>query len=251
MENLESKTVGEVVSQNFRAADIFKRYGIDFCCGGKRSVKDACASKGVNLDDLMGDLSRLEQNVEKASDFDAWSLDVLIDYILDTHHSYVAENIPLIIQYSDKVAVVHGSNKPEFVKINELFHEVAQELQMHMRKEEHILFPFIKQMAESKAKNLRAPMPPFGTVANPISMMEHEHDVAGDILKQIAKLTNGYVVPQDACNTVSVLIQKLEEFETDLHKHVHLENNILFPKAIELESELSTSRKSEKSQCCC
>jgi regulator of cell morphogenesis and NO signaling len=148
----------------------------------------------------------------------------------------VIENIPLIIQYSDKVARVHGENHPETVEINKLFHEVAIELSAHMQKEEMILFPFIKTMSKAKKEGTPMPAPPFGTVNNPIRMMEAEHENAGDIFKQIDKLSNNYTPPLAACNTYRVLYAKLQEFENDLHKHIHLENNILFPKAIQLES---------------
>ena len=145
----------------------------------------------------------------------------------------------MIIQYSDKVAKVHGHHYVEVVKINELFHEIANELNQHMKKEEMILFPYIKQIAEAKKNGTPLSSAPFGTVKNPIKMMEHEHDSAGDIIKEIAKLSNNFTPPESACNTFRALYSKLEEFQNDLFQHIHLENNILYPKAIKLELELS------------
>lgn len=236
MDLLVEKTVGEIVASNFKTADVFKKYGIDFCCGGNVTLSETCKRKGIDLSAVEQDLQKIADQKSESHDFDRWELDFLIDYIINQHHSYVAESIPLIIQYSDKVARVHGQNHPETVEINRLFHEVARELEAHMQKEEMILFPFIKQLVNAKKEGMPMPTPPFGTVQNPIRMMEMEHETAGDIFKQIDQLSNNYTPPLAACTTYRVLYAKLEEFETDLHKHIHLENNILFPKASTLES---------------
>ena len=153
------------------------------------------------------------------------------------HHKYVADNIPLLREFTAKVARVHGEAHPEVVEIARLFEAVAAELEQHMMKEENILFPYIKQLAQADSSRQITP-PPFGTVGNPIRMMEMEHENAGNILKKIGELSGGFVPPPDACNTYRVSYLKLREFEADLHQHIHLENNILFPKAIELESRL-------------
>ena len=238
MEVLQDFTVAKIVAKNYKAADVFKKYEIDFCCGGNVSLAEACEKKKINFYDIQNELQNIDNQSDSNFDFDRWELDFLIDFIINQHHSYVVENIPLIIQYSDKVAKVHGENHPETIEINKLFHEVAKELADHMQKEEKILFPFIKQMVKAKKESI--PMPPavFGTVKNPIRMMETEHETAGDIFKQIAKLSNNYQPPLGACTTFRVLYAKLKEFEADLHKHVHLENNILFPKASEMESRM-------------
>ena len=236
METLQERTVAEIVAANYKAADVFKKYGIDFCCGGKVGLAEICSKKGIDLSEIESDLESVTNQKESAHDFDRWELDFLVDYIINQHHTYVAENIPLIIQYSDKVANVHGENYPETVEINRLFHMVAAELQAHMQKEERILFPYVKQLVGAKKAGMPMPVAPFGTVNNPIKMMEEEHETAGDIFKQIAKLSNNYTPPLAACTTYRVLYAKLQDFETDLHKHIHLENNILFPKASILEN---------------
>lgn len=235
MELTASKTVAELVADNYRAADVFKKHGIDFCCGGGVTVVEICRRKNLDYDQIQDELLALDSQVSKSHDFKNWELDFLADYIVQTHHSYVKESIPLITQYAEKVAKVHGGHNPENIEIRDLFRAVAEELTMHMHKEEYILFPFIKKMAEAKREGMPMPRPPFGTVQNPIRMMEHEHENAGDILKKIAELSNGYQPPLHACNTYRVLYAKLQEFENDLHQHVHLENNILFPKAIQME----------------
>ncbi|PHR72531.1 MAG: iron-sulfur cluster repair di-iron protein [Lutibacter sp.] len=231
----ENKTVAEIVTKNIKSAHIFKKHGIDFCCGGGISVEKACEKKGVDFSELKKELDNIDE-VSKSYDYDSWNLDFLIDHIINIHHTYVEENITLLIQYANRVAKVHGHHYTEVVKINQLFTEVANELTAHMKKEELILFPFIKQLVKAEKEGTVAPNPHFGTVNNPIKMMEEEHENAGDIFKEIAKLSNNYTPPESACNTFRALYAKLEEFEQDLHQHIHLENNILFPKAILLEN---------------
>ncbi|MBA6157310.1 iron-sulfur cluster repair di-iron protein [Tenacibaculum sp. S7007] len=229
------KTVADYVTENIKTAHIFKKHGIDFCCGGGISIEKACAKKNVDLAVLEKELSEVDAVKDLIEDYDKWDLDFLMIYIENVHHTYVRESLPLISQYANKVAKVHGHHYEEVVIINQLFHEVANELTSHLQKEEQVLFPLIKQLVTAKkegAKNITAP---FGTVNNPIKMMEHEHENAGDIFKEISRLTNNYTPPAEACNTFKALYAKLEEFEQDLHQHIHLENNILHPKAIELE----------------
>jgi len=238
MKNKENMTVAEMVTENIKTADVFKKNGIDFCCGGHISIKEVCAKKGIDFEQLYNELARIDQPTSNGHKFDEWALDFLSDYIINTHHKYVAEANALIIQYSDKVAKVHGHHYKEVIEINELFHALAEELQMHMRKEEMILFPYIKQLAMMQRNEIPASPPPFGTIQNPIRMMEAEHDNAGDIIKKIASLSNNFTPPEEACNTYRALYAKLEEFQNDLFQHIHLENNILFPKAIKMESQI-------------
>ncbi len=230
-----SKTVAEIVAENYKAADVFKKHGIDFCCGGGVSLAEICRRKSLDYKQIEAELLALGNDIPESHDFNNWELDVLVDYIIEKHHTYVMENIPLIVQYAEKVARVHGNHYTETVKIKDLFKEVAEELMTHLRKEENILFPFIKMMTKAKKEGLPMPSPPFGTVQNPIRMMETEHEYAGNIFKKIAELTNNYQPPEGACNTFRVLYAKLKEFEEDLHQHIHLENNILFPDAIGME----------------
>lgn len=238
MEVVKEKTVADYVTENIKTAHVFKKHGIDFCCGGGVTIEKACAKKNVNPSVLIEELSQVDVVKDLIEDYDKWSLDFLMIYIENVHHTYVRESLPLISQYVNKVVKVHGHHYQEVVRVNQLFHEVANELLAHLQKEEQILFPFIKQLVEASKEKNKSTSVPFGTVNNPIKMMEHEHENAGDAFKEIARLTNNYTPPKEACNTFRALYSKLEEFEQDLHKHIHLENNILHPKAIELETKM-------------
>ena len=235
---IDEMTVAEIVTKNIKTADIFKKNGIDFCCGGNVLLPEICQKKGVNYNDIKTAIINLDDTSTLSHDFDAWDLDFLADYIINTHHRYVAEANQLIVQYSDKVAKVHGHHYQEVVEINTLFHEIVVELNMHMHKEEMILFPYIKTLVDAKKNGTGIDLPPFGTIKNPINMMEAEHDGAGDLIKRIAELSNNFTPPESACNTFRALYAKLDEFQNDLFQHIHLENNILFPKAITLENQL-------------
>ncbi|NER13652.1 iron-sulfur cluster repair di-iron protein [Leptobacterium flavescens] len=239
MNAIEDKTVAEVVSENIKTAHIFKKHGIDFCCGGGISIKKACEKQEVDYKLIEEELLNVDADVSRAYDYNNWNLDFLIDHIINVHHTYVEESIPLIIQYSDRVAKVHGHHYTEVVEINRLFKEVAGELAAHLQKEEIILFPYIKKLLAMQKEGVKTTPPPFGSVNNPIQMMETEHEDAGDIFKQIALLSNNYTPPEGACNTFKALYSKLQEFEDDLHRHIHLENNILHPKALDLEASLA------------
>lgn len=238
MEFTPERTVAQCVTENIKASHIFKKYGIDFCCGGGISLKKACEKGGVDYNLLAGELQSLGNNEDRESDFNNLPLDELIDHIIEKHHKYVEASIPLLLQYTAKVARVHGAGQPELLKVDELFQKVAGELASHLKKEELILFPFIKKMLKAKNEGISIEMPHFNTVENPIKMMESEHEEAGDIFKEIETLTDSYTPPAHACNTYRALFDKLQEFEEDLHEHIHLENNILHPKALKLEKEL-------------
>lgn len=235
---IKEKTVADFVTENIKTADIFKKHGIDFCCGGGITLEKACAKNNVDQILLEKELLDASKIIDRAYDYDTWNLTFLIDHIVNIHHTYVKESLPLLSQYANKVAKVHGSHHPEVIKINKLFHDVANELMQHLQKEEQILFPYIKQMETAENNKTTGNPSPFGSVKNPILMMEHEHENAGDIFKEIAMLTNNYMPPEGACNTFKALYAKLQEFEEDLHRHIHLENNILHPKAIALEVKL-------------
>lgn len=238
MENIDNKTVAEIVTENIKTADVFKKNGIDFCCGGHVSVQEICAKKGVDYSKIKEEILNVGKTPSTGHDFNSWDIDFLADYIVNTHHKFVTEANQLIVEYSDKVAKVHGHHYTETVEINHLFHEIANELNAHMQKEEHVLFPFIRAIGKAKREGTPLPPPPFGTIQNPINMMEMEHTGAGDILRKIAELSNNYTPPADACNTYRALYHSLEEYQNDLFQHIHLENNILFPKAIKFEQEL-------------
>jgi len=233
------ETLGEIAVKDLRKAEIFKKYGLDFCCGGKKTVKEACAEKGL-------DVTRIEQELQQADKayasrplpYNEWSLDFLADYIVNTHHAYIRKNMPDIRTYAKKVNEVHQSMHPELNKVYELVEAIHEELGGHMPKEEDVLFPFIKEMvaAEKQSKPVQAGH--FGTVQNPIRMMEHEHETLGTMLLELRSQTADYRLPEDACASYTLLFKMLAELEEDLHLHIHLENNILFPKALELERKL-------------
>lgn len=242
MEITKDQQVGSVVKENYKTAQVFKNLGIDFCCGGKKSIEKACLENNVELEQALQSLQKVVAGPdEDMPDFDSYGLDALTDHIIENHHSYVRDNLPVLYEYLMKINSVHGSRHPELEPVLNLFMQSAQGLLSHMQKEEQILFPYVKEMAKTKAKGGKVESPGFGAVENPISLMIDEHETEGGRFAEIAKLTNNYMPPQDACNTYRVAFHKLREFENDLHLHVHLENNILFPKAVELERELSTN----------
>lgn len=236
--NRNAKTIGEMVAQDYRKASIFKKYGLDFCCGGNKTLDKVCAEKGIDLIEITEALNTVDHStLTSTTDFNTLELDALIDHIISTHHKYVAETIPLLTEFSQKVAKVHGAANPEVVEIYQYYQTVAAELALHMQKEELMLFPNIRRMVLANRSGEQFAPQPFGTIANPIHSMEAEHESAGEAMQSIRDLSNNYTPPAHACNTYRVLYSKLEEFENDLHQHVHLENNILFPKAILLEQE--------------
>lgn len=238
----QDKIIGDLVAEDYRAASVFGNYGIDFCCQGNRTINDACLKKGIDSSKVVKDLNEVLSVQSSGSiDYRSWPLDLLADYVEKKHHRYVEERIPVLKQYLDKICKVHGKHHPELFKINELFNESAGELTKHMKKEELVLFPFIRKMVAHKANGTEMIAPSFGTVENPVEMMMHEHTAEGERFRQIEELTSGYNPPADACNTYRVSFAFLKEFEEDLHLHIHIENNILFPKSIELEKELRAS----------
>ena len=241
MSELSSETVASIVSKNIKTAHIFKQHGIDFCCGGGISVAQACQKQGVELKTVIAELEGVDQQVRVEDDYDSWSLEQLVDHLLKTHHPYVSSAIPLVLQYAARVEQVHGQNHPEIIEANQLLGQIADELGDHMHKEEQVLFPFINTLVEAHQDPQGVPPEHCGSLDGPISVMQIEHDNVGDAFKRIAQLTGNYTPPPGACNTFRALYAKLEEFEQDLHLHIHIENNILFPKALELEAALLAS----------
>lgn len=235
----KSSTIGELVASDFRKAEVFRKFGLDFCCGGKKSIKEACDEKGLDTTEVEKALKAVENQPKvREDDFNNWGLDFLADYIVNRHHKYVTEAMPMLDEFSSKVARVHGDSHPEVILIAEHYNAVANELKAHMPKEEQMLFPYIKEMVTAKNQGTSLNPAGFGSIANPIKMMEDEHVSAGENMEKIRELSGNFTLPEDACSSYSVLFGKLEEFEQDLHRHIHLENNILFKKAIELEKEL-------------
>ena len=237
----EITTIGDFVAKDFRTAAVFTKYGIDFCCKGQRTIDEVCSKNNINEANLLRDLNTvLDSKNDSGVDFNSWPLDLLIDYIEKTHHHYVEDKTQTINPFLDKLCSVHGNNHPELFEINQLFKDSAQELATHMKKEEMILFPFVKEMINATKSHDSIGKPFFGTVKNPISAMMNEHEAEGERFRTISALTNNYTPPEDACNTYQVTYAMLQEFEQDLHKHIHLESNILFPKAKALEKFFST-----------
>ncbi len=233
--------IGELVAKDYRTASIFKKNNIDFCCNGNRTIENACLQKKLDADKMVDELNRLaNQNAQATNDYNSWPLDLLADYIEKKHHRYVEAKIPEILPFLEKVVRVHGDNHPELTEVERLFKESAGELTAHMKKEELILFPFIRKMVNAEHTGAEVSSP-FGTVENPIKAMMAEHENEGERFREIAELTNGYTPPADACNTYRVTFGLIQEFENDLHLHIHLENNILFPKSIILEDSLKRS----------
>lgn len=231
--------IRDIVAENFHTAKVFESFGLDFCCGGKKTINDACVEKGIDPDFVINEVSKIQEINQNAAHFDKWEVDFLIDYIVNNHHSYAVNSVSTIEHHLLNVLAAHGEKHPELAKIDGLFSELKDELLTHMQKEEKMLFPYIRKMNMAYKNTLEMPVPPFGTVGNPIKVMENEHEDAGALMEKINKLTGGYNPPKNACGTFKVLYRELKEFESDLHMHVHLENNILFPKAKELEKELN------------
>ncbi|WMJ73602.1 iron-sulfur cluster repair di-iron protein [Cytophagaceae bacterium ABcell3] len=236
----EEKTIGQIVADDYRTAAVFEKFGVDFCCKGNRTISEVCEKNNLSHEKLLTDLNKVTLEKESSnSDYKSWPLDLLADYIEKKHHRYVAEKIPVIQQYLKKLSSVHGKQHPELFEIYDLFNQSAGDLTAHMKKEEFILFPFVRKMVEAEVSGTPLSAPHFGTVENPVQMMMHEHDAEGERFRKIAELSNNYTPPADGCNTYRVTLALIKEFEDDLHLHIHLENNILFPQAIDMEKRLN------------
>jgi regulator of cell morphogenesis and NO signaling len=226
-ETLNKRTIGQIVADDYRAAAIFKQAGIDFCCGGNKSLDTACNEKNIETDKLAKEIQELELSSPGFQfDFKNWDLSFLADYIMNTHHKYVLKTLPELVHYTQKIAQVHGENHTELVEIASMFIEINKELTQHLRNEEDVLFPAIKEVLKSNSIGAKS------TIKTEIARMTGEHEFAGGAMDKINVMTNGYALPKDACNTYRVAFKLLEEFEDDLHTHVHLENNLLYPKAL-------------------
>jgi regulator of cell morphogenesis and NO signaling len=222
-------TIGEIVAADFRAATIFKDAGIDFCCGGKKTLETACNEKHISSSLLVEQLKGLENiRVNQNQNFIEWELSFLSDYIVNTHHRYVLKTLPDLVFYTQKIANVHGLNHPELTEVAELFAKINSELLQHLRNEEEILFPSIKEVLKSNSAEAK------DIINSEISRMSGEHEFAGGAMDKIREITSDYKLPEDACNTYAIAFKLLNQFEDDLHIHVHLENNILYPKALML-----------------
>jgi regulator of cell morphogenesis and NO signaling len=229
MEKLKDVQVGEIVTRDFRAAEVFKNVGIDYCCGGAQSLEDACKEKNLDLSDLELELESLQETPSnQAHRFNDFKLDFLCDYIENTHHKTVLRLLPQLVGYTQKIADVHGAHHTELIQIAALFAQINTELLKHLKNEEEVLFPAIKEVLKSGSTEAKA------VVVSEITRMKGEHEFAGGAMDKINVLSGNYSVPADGCSTYEVTYKLLEQFEDDLHVHVHLENNILYPKALKL-----------------
>jgi regulator of cell morphogenesis and NO signaling len=226
-------TVGKIVAKDYRKAKVFKKYGIDFCCGGNIKIEEAAKDVNADAGDIIEELLLIDAAIsDDGVNYESWSTDQLIKHIVEVHHHYVSSTIEHLMPMVEKVARVHGHWRTELLDIEKTFKAIAEELTVHMHKEELILFPAILEMSNNCGVSNNQH---FGTIQNPIRMMLMEHDSSGELMRKINQLTDNYTLPKGACATYTVMYKLLEEFENDLHTHIHLENNILFPRAIELE----------------
>lgn len=228
-----SPTVGEIAAKDIKKAEVFKKLGIDFCCGGKKTLQEAAQSVGLNKEQLLQELENTTSIPSNGTqhDFSAWDPGFLADYIYHIHHKYIREQGPIIEQLADKVAVRHGAEHNELITLAEELHDLMEDLYQHLKKEEEKLFPFIKQSDKGGYTERQ--------IEEIIQAMEHEHESAGEELRRFRALTKDYTLPADACNSYTYLYEKIKEFETDLFQHIHLENNILFPKTIEIAKQIT------------
>lgn len=241
-ESLSSLSLAQIVNSNHQAASVFEKYHLDFCCKGKRSLEQACTEQQLSISKVTEDLENIfTKDSNSTVDFEKMSLTQLADYIVQTHHAYVRNEMPQIYAYLERISSKHGERHPELFKIFQTFSAVKEEMEGHMKKEELILFPRIKEL-EKLANNENANLQlNLGYLQSPITVMEQEHDHAGNLLNDIRILSNDYTPPEDACTTYRLSFAALKAFELDLHHHVHLENNMLFPKAINTFKELQTT----------
>jgi regulator of cell morphogenesis and NO signaling len=232
------KTVRELALENPAATRVFEKLGIDYCCGGNKSLEEACRTANLPIDEVLDSLEMAEQSARAVQKDRNWPTELLADlvaHITSTHHKYTREEIARLGPLFDKVCSVHGKNHPELQHVRASFRGLAQELTTHMMKEEMVLFPYIVRMEEAVIQREPVLPSPFGSVQNPVTMMMNEHDSAGEALRAMRQASAGYTPPGDACISYQTLYKALADFEGDLHQHIHLENNILFPRAIEME----------------
>lgn len=231
MNSLLKKPVGDIVAEDYRTAQVLRSYGLDFCCGGGKTLERACSAKKIEIDEVISELEALKNEAGSEHNYNEWSLDFLADYIVNNHHAFVRKMLPELAFYAEKVSRVHGDRDPELNEIRDLVYILQKEMMAHLQKEEDDLFPQIKELVrDSKTGGVKGAI---------VEALEDEHDNAGEIMAKIEALTNGFTPPSSACSSYRVLFQNLEGFQKDLHKHVHLENNILFPKALRMEQLLN------------
>lgn len=231
------KTIGEIVAEDYRTAKVFENHGIDFCCGGKVALLATCLEKGIDPAALRKELEAVKSEpVERHQNYASWDLSFLADYIINIHHTYLKENTGEISAYVHKIAEVHGTHHPEVIEIAAIFDKIASDLAIHLKEEEQGFFPALRRAELQIKAGVTPAAKDLETIRTSLKTLIHEHEEVGDAVHKIHYLSDGFAIPSDVCNTFLVTYQKLKEFEDDLHKHVHLENNILFQKALHLTS---------------
>ena len=238
MNQITEKTIREIALAAPATTRVFEEFKIDYCCGGRRSISDACAAAGIDAAMLKARISQVvSAQPEEAgkNEPEAKSALELVEYIIDKHHTFTKNEIARLTPLMAKVAKRHGENHPELTELEGIYNTLAQSLIPHMMKEEQVLFPHIKRLGFAAENGMPAPFPPFGSVKNPIGMMMMEHDADGARLLEMRRVTGDYQLPEDACPSFTALYAGLQDLERDLHRHIHLENNVLFPAATELE----------------
>ena len=233
-----TQTVREIALENPASIRVFEAFGIDYCCGGRKPLAEACEAKNLSVETVIAALENGTSNSAPAGEnWNAQPLSSLVSHIVDTHHAYVRRELPRLAALAAKVVSRHGDTKPELPQIQAKVAQISEELIEHLAKEEVVLFPYITKLERSKLEGTSKPHGCFGTVANPIAMMTQEHDAAGTLMADIRELSSDYTPPVGACPTFHAFYTGLHEFEQDLHQHIHLENNILFPRAIQMDQE--------------
>lgn len=232
---LGTTTIGEIVAADFRTAKVFETHGIDFCCGGKVALATICSEKGFDLATIIRELEAVQNTpADRSQNYSSWTLPFLADYIVNTHHAYLKENDAQIAAYARKIAGVHGAHHPEVIEIAAIFDKIATDMTAHLQEEEEVFFPALKRADAARVSGTAPEAKDRDTIRASLLRLHREHEEIGDAVHAIRHLAKDYAIPGDVCNTFMVTYQKLKEFEDDLHKHVHLENNILFPKAADL-----------------
>jgi len=235
-----TQTVREIALNQPSSIRVFEEFGIDYCCGGRKPLGVVCAEKEIEIDEVLAALaSAAAQTVPVSKDWNKASLKELSDHIVSRHHSYARQELPRLHTLAEKVVKRHGSKHTELPEIQSALKSLDQELTQHLAKEEMVLFPYIAKMEGALVEGKPRPESCFGTVANPVAMMTKEHDAAGALLAKIRELSHNFTLPEDACPTYHGFYDSLKEFERDLHQHIHLENNILFPRAIDMEASIA------------
>ncbi len=237
--NEDSKeTIGQIAASDLRKAEVFKKYGIDFCCGGKKSLRQVCDEKGLDMEVIEAELENPTVTVSSTNDYNRWGADFLADYIYNQHHLYYYNELPGLMGLITKVTEHHGSTHAGLKPLYVMFTHLVKELDEHFKVEEEVVFPYIKALVYAKRTGNLSVLNDKVGITDPIKIMEADHEAAGEILDEMRKLTNDYTPPANACNSYQFLFQKLNELDEDMHQHIHLENNILFPKALKLDKEL-------------